>query len=93
MSCNVCKFYPSISEQLPLNPLNFASNITKISNEEKKIILHARRSLLLGPDNDWVNKPRLFDVTMGCFNGAEICELIGMYALATLPTLFRNPET
>ena len=24
----------------------------------------------------------LFDVTMGCYDGAEVCELVGMFALS-----------
>ena len=32
----------------------------------------------------------LFDVTMGCFDGAEICELVGTFALATLTDEFKE---
>ena len=28
--------------------------------------------------------PGLFDVTMGCYDGAEVCELVGMFALSRL---------
>ena len=82
---DICEFYPSISENLLCKALAFASKITSISAEEKEIILHARKSLLFDSNNDWVKKTGLFDVTMGCLDGAEICELVGTYALATLP--------
>ena len=31
-----------------------------------------------------------FDVTMGSFDGAETCELVGSYLLSHLPTAYRN---
>ena len=35
----------------------------------------------------------MFDVTMGGFEGAEVCELVGMYALAHLPERFAASST
>ena len=66
--------------------LAFASEITSISAEESEIILLCQKSLLFGSTNDWVNKAGLFEVTtMRCLVCAEICELVGAYAFATLP--------
>ena len=82
-------YYPSISEKLLTDALNFARQFTEISVEEERVIMHARKSLLFNGDKEWVkkNKAGLFDVTMGSFDGAEICELVGTYAyaLASLP--------
>ena len=49
--------------------------------------MHARKSLLF--DNSgrpWLKKNALnaFDVTMGGYDGAEICELVGLYILNNL---------
>ena len=46
----------------------------------------ARKSLLFNNEEPWVKKNGndLFDVTMGCFDGAEICELVGLFILQTL---------
>ena len=84
---DICEFYPSISEELLTNALDFARQFTDISDEEKAIILHSRKSLLFSAGSEWVKKNRsgLFDVTMGCYDGAEVCELVGTYALAKLP--------
>ena len=82
-----CEFYPSISENLLRDALNFARQSTEITLEEERVIMHARKPLLFNGDKEWVKKSKagLFDVTMGSFDGAEICELVGTYALASLP--------
>ena len=84
---DICEFYPSISEKLLTDARNFARHFTEISVEEERVIMHARKSLLFNGDKEWVkkNKAGLFDVTMGSNDGAEICELVGTYALASLP--------
>ena len=86
---DICDFYPSISEDLLGKALDFAGKLTDIPDQEKTIILHSRKSLLFDAENDWVKKNRagLFDVTMGCYDGAEVCELVGSYALTMLPTV------
>ena len=40
------------------------------------------KSLLFNGDETWMKKEsNLFDVTMGAFDGAEICELVGTFIL------------
>ena len=48
--------------------------------------MHARKSLLFDSNTPWIKKDgaSMFDVTMGSFDGAEICELIGLFALHKL---------
>ena len=44
--------------------------------------MHARKSLLFSNSESWIKKGHnTFDVTMGSFDGAEICELVGLYIL------------
>ena len=41
--------------------------------------------MLFGQGKEWMKKGMgLFDVTMGCFDGAEVCQLVGTFVLATL---------
>ena len=49
----------------------------------------ARKSLLFNKDETWLKKgdDTLFDITMGSFDGAEICELVGLYLLDKLSSL------
>ena len=57
--------YPSISEKLLTNALNFPKEKTDISREDLQIMYHARKSLLFSNENPWMKrKGNLFDVTM-----------------------------
>ena len=84
---DIVEFYPSISESLLKNAIHFAKLYTPISDETLNIILHARKSLLFDGQNVWTKRdcPN-FDVTMGSYDGAEICELVGLYMLDQMAT-------
>ena len=48
-------------------------------------IMHSRKSLLFCGERQWVKtKNSAFDVTMGSFDGAEVCELVGAILLSEL---------
>ena len=66
--------------------LDFAADHTKISKEDIRLIYHYRKSLLFFNDEAWKKKDTdsSFDVTMGSFDGAELCELIGIYIQSLL---------
>ena len=64
------------------NALNFAKEITDISREDMQIMYHARKSLLFSNEKPWMKREgNLFDVTMGAYDGAEVCELVGIFML------------
>ena len=79
-------FYPSISLELLTKALEFAKTKVNISDQQWNIILHARKTLLFTEGESWVKKSGQedFDVPMGCFDGAEICELVGSFILTQL---------
>ena len=78
-------FYPSISQELLQKSLNFAQRFIDINTNDKEIIFHSRKSLLFTNTDTWMKKNNtLFDVTMGAYDGAEVCELIGIYLLHQL---------
>ena len=53
-----------------------------------KVILKSRNSLLYLNGESWTKKGgRTFDVTMGSFYGAEICDLVGLFILSKLQAL------
>lgn len=82
---DIVDFYPSISEELLNKSIQFAKSKTNVENFELEIIKHARKSLLFNKDEIWTKKGNtLFDVTMGSYDGAEICELVGLYLLDAL---------
>ena len=43
---------------------------------------HARKSLLFCNGKPWMKREgNLFDVTMGAYDGAEVCKLVGIFML------------
>ena len=62
-----------------------------ISQEDRKIILQSKRSFLFNKNQPWCKKgDSQVDVGMGSFDGAETCELIGLYMLHLLKVLNLN---
>ena len=79
---NIEDFYPSIKETLLIKAINFAEKLVNITNEDKVIIKHARKSLLYDNSEPWMKKDSgLFDVTMGAYDEAEECELVETFLL------------
>ena len=87
---DIVEYYPSISEKLLRNALSYASQFVDIPKDHIEIIMHSRKSLLFKNEHPWVkkNKDNMFDVTMGCWDGAEVCELTGAYILGRLTSFF-----
>ena len=82
-------FYPSISKELLTNDIYLAGTITTIDKKVIDPIMHSRKSLLFNNNEIWVKKDNPnFDVTMGSFDGAEVCELVGLYLLNILKSEF-----
>ena len=62
-----------------------------IDDDTINLIMHCKKSVLFGDDSMWTKKNgSIFDVTMGSYNGAEICELIGLYVLHKLNKNIKN---
>ena len=70
--------------------INFAKQYTDISDENLRIAKHCRKSLLYNNYEPWKKKNAdgCFDVTMGSYDGAEVCELVGIYLLSLLANVF-----
>ena len=81
VSFDIASFLPihhRISSQI-----SFAKNYTAIRDKDIDIIMHCCKSLLFDKETAWTKKNHcnMFDVTMGSFDGAEVCELIGLFLL------------
>ena len=87
---DVCEFYPSITEELLDKALDFAKNYTTITKQDRQIIMQTKQSLLYNEQTAWCKKNLNFDVTMGSFDMAETCELVGLYMLSQLENLGIN---
>ena len=86
MIYDIKSFYPSISKNLFIKAIQFAKQVTKITDEDINLIMQARKTLLFNEGIPWVKKEghEDFDVPMGCFDGAEVYELVGSYVLQQL---------
>ena len=81
----IIDLYPSISKELLTDALTFAETIINLDDHDKKIIYHSRKSLLFNQEQTWMKKGSdLFDVSMDAYDGAEVCELIGIFLLNLL---------
>ena len=83
---DIDSFYLSITESLLSKAILFANNYTTISDKDINIIMDCRKSLVFENEITWTKKNHsdMFDVTMGSFDGAEVCELIGLFPLHNL---------
>jgi hypothetical protein len=85
---DVVNFYPSISAELMEAAIEWARNFTHISDSEKKILMESKKSLIFKNGAPWVKKGGSeFDVAQGSYDGAEACELVGLYILSKLQDL------
>ena len=86
---DIVEFYPSITEQLLCESLDWANGLLNISTLNREIIMAAKKTLLYNESVPWCKKgaQNFFDVTMGSYDGAECCELVGVYILNKLKTV------
>ena len=85
---DVEKFYPSINQDLLLKALLWCRKYVEMSDDEIEVIMAARKAMLYMDGEPWAKKGGdIFDVGMGFFDGAEICELIGLFLLEELEGL------
>ena len=85
---DVENFYPSIDETLLRKSIEWSKQFIDFSEEEIEVILAARKATLYMNGEPWSKKGGgIFDVGMGFFDGAEICELVGLFLLHELEEL------
>ena len=76
-------FYPSIKEGLLIEALEFPKQHVIINSKDRETIFHARKSLLYKEGEPWIKKQsNNFNVAMGSYDGAELCELVGIFMLS-----------
>ena len=86
MQFDIEEFYPPISKKLLLKAITYEKTLVNISDKEINTIMHSRKSLLFNNTDISIEKngDLDFDVTMGSFDGAELCELVRLYILHIL---------
>ena len=54
---------------------------------------HARKSLLFCNEKPWMKREgKLFDVTMGPYDSAEVCELVGIFMLNKISEKYNKKD-
>ena len=85
------KFYHSNSENLFKIAIQLAKESINISDWDSSLINQAWKALLFHDNITWVKQGNKgFDVPMGYFDEAEICELVGKYILNQLKDTFQT---
>ena len=86
---DISDFYPSILEDILSRAISYARTIITIEDKVIDTIKLARKALLFGKEGTWVKRGEnpLFDVTLGSFDGTEICKIVGIYLLEKLSPL------
>ena len=83
---DIADFYLSITEYLLERSIEYAKSFATIEQKTLEAILLPPKSLLCSKDDICVKKINSsFDVTMGSFDGAEICEIVRLNLLDKLP--------
>ena len=86
---DITDFYQSIKETLLNEGIQLAKEHVPITKKDIETIFHARKSVLYNNKEAWVKKESSsFDVTMGEYDGVEVCELDGIYMLYLIGKVF-----
>ena len=88
----IFSFYPSISKNVSNEAIQFARNYSNVNDDMINTIMNSRKAFLFYDGDPWVKKDTLqhFDVTEGSFDGAEVCELVGLFLLNQLEDIITN---
>ena len=90
---DIDNFYPSITPELMSKALDWAEMYVNISEEERNIIMMSKKSFLYAGKTPWVKKgDKNFDIAMGAFDGAESCDLIGLFLLDQITNRVKEIE-
>ena len=91
---DIKEFYPSITKKSLNNAITFVENYIPVSKEDIRIKKHYRKSLLFCGNEAWKKKDAdtTFDVTMGSYDGAELCELIVIYIQSLLTNILSKDK-
>lgn len=78
---DINNLYPSITRETLDKALNFAKEQFATTKKDLWTIHHCRKSLLFS--NGVLQKKKMtdecFDVTVGSYDGAEVCELVQLF--------------
>ena len=82
----------SITEKLLTAGINFAKSSISIQRQDLSIIVQSHKILLFHNSESWVKKAgnKLFDVSMGCYDDAEVWQLVDSFILCKLASITKK---
>ena len=84
-------FYSSIKEDLLTEALEFTKEDVTIKSKDRETIFHSRKSLLYNEGEPLIKKQMTnFGVTMGSYDRAGVCELIGIFMLSLIGNIYNR---
>ena len=90
LQLDIQDFYASITEKLFDQAIGWAENTCYIPDTTINTIKNSCQSILFSQGTTWIKKNGEFDVTMGAYHGAEVCELVGLYIIDQMNAKFPN---
>ena len=73
--------------------INWSKQYHNFSDVQLKVIKNTRKSFLYLDEAPWIKKTQSdFDVTMGSYDGAECCELVGLFILNKLSDVIQQSD-
>ena len=70
--------------------LNFAENYMKVSGEDEAFIKYAKNSLFYNDQKNWIKKRRIIWCNDSAYDGAEVCELAGIFIQYQIPLKYNR---
>ena len=86
---DIVSYYPSITEDLLARTIQWAREITDITELEIAVIRNARKTFIFNEEEAWIKNDSNeekgpFDCSMGAFDSAECSDLVGLFMLEKL---------
>jgi hypothetical protein len=81
---DIDNFYASITPELLEESVDWATEFVDISAQQRKVIFQSCQSFLHFGGQPWRKKDGIFDVGMGAYHGAQVCELVGLFMMSRL---------
>ena len=77
---DIIDFYPSITKNTLIDSINYARKYVEITEEQYKIILACRKTVLTNDRSMWVKTDsQNFDVPMGGYYSSQIADQMDLY--------------
>ena len=89
---DIKEFYPSITEDMFENVITLVKTFIWINDVDLRIVKHCRKLLPFSKEEVWKKKSTTtsFNITMGSYDSAKICEFVSVYIWSQLEAIYKN---